>query len=300
MSRVPRRPQTSLDLFLDTISNTFGGIVFLAILLSLLVQMRTKTDQVPAESADELSAEQYQEIRLEFEELAAKRDILSSTVLALQKKRTPTKNVEVTRLAEALEQVQPELQAALQRQAVVSQAVARQMEENARIVQDLETLQQQLQETTAALQQEESAMEKAVEEMSQVYKPPKVRNTTKKSVMLILTAERLHPVYEAGSLSKFSPHVRAARVPQGTTVSAISGMGWDLTSKSGREQAENFLRLHRPNEYFANIAVWPDSFGAFADLKAQLLKSNHEYQLIPIATDGPILITASQELPRVQ
>ncbi len=49
---------SSLDLFLDTICNAFGGIMFLAILLSVLVQNRTKqpsevkTPQVPMSAAE--------------------------------------------------------------------------------------------------------------------------------------------------------------------------------------------------------------------------------------------------------
>lgn len=34
----------SLDLFLDTICNAFGGLLFLAILLTLLVQMQSNDD----------------------------------------------------------------------------------------------------------------------------------------------------------------------------------------------------------------------------------------------------------------
>ncbi len=44
MSRRQRDDSDSFDLFLDTICNTFGGNVFLAILVALLAKVRSGTD----------------------------------------------------------------------------------------------------------------------------------------------------------------------------------------------------------------------------------------------------------------
>jgi len=49
MSRRRQRVQTSsLDLFLDTICNAFGGIMFISILISILIQMRGDSSETNA------------------------------------------------------------------------------------------------------------------------------------------------------------------------------------------------------------------------------------------------------------
>ncbi len=50
MGRRKRETPSSLELFLDTICNTFGGIVFLAILLSIIVQNRTRHSVTPTQA----------------------------------------------------------------------------------------------------------------------------------------------------------------------------------------------------------------------------------------------------------
>ncbi|MFN9912049.1 MAG: hypothetical protein ACK53L_05675, partial [Pirellulaceae bacterium] len=76
----------SLDLFLDTICNTFGGIMFLAILLTMMVQMRGESEAPSAEASPDLSPPQIMELMSELERLDRQYQELQQAIISLEKK----------------------------------------------------------------------------------------------------------------------------------------------------------------------------------------------------------------------
>lgn len=57
-----REEDSSLELLLDTMCNTFGGVMFIAILLSVMVSMRGAQSSVPVEDQTEKIAQARQEV----------------------------------------------------------------------------------------------------------------------------------------------------------------------------------------------------------------------------------------------
>ncbi|MFM2219326.1 MAG: hypothetical protein RL240_3644, partial [Planctomycetota bacterium] len=80
MTKRRRRPQTSsLDLFLDTICNAFGGIMFISILISILIQMRGDPSDTPA-SKDGVTESEALDKQIKVEQLQQQIRVLSETV----------------------------------------------------------------------------------------------------------------------------------------------------------------------------------------------------------------------------
>ena len=78
-TRRRRSTVSSLDLFLDTICNAFGGIMFISILISILIQMRG--DQSESTSTkDGIGEREARELQRTIEELQQKVTGLQQTV----------------------------------------------------------------------------------------------------------------------------------------------------------------------------------------------------------------------------
>jgi len=86
MARRRSKPQSSsLDLFLDTICNAFGGIMFLSILISVLLQFRGNDSAVQLDQPTISEAEsQLTEDRLA--KLQSERLELVATIASLKKR----------------------------------------------------------------------------------------------------------------------------------------------------------------------------------------------------------------------
>ncbi|MFM8777733.1 MAG: hypothetical protein ACKOEF_00425, partial [Acidimicrobiaceae bacterium] len=61
-ARRRRTDDSSLELLLDTITNTFGGILFIAILLSLLLKTGSRNAREAASHVEPLSAVEQAEL----------------------------------------------------------------------------------------------------------------------------------------------------------------------------------------------------------------------------------------------
>ncbi len=96
--RRKQNTSSSLDLFLDTICNAFGGIMFLSILISLLLQMRS--DESGSETTPMLTAEEFHDLQTEIERLSGENDRMVQSIQLLHDSLNSTspENHDQTRL----------------------------------------------------------------------------------------------------------------------------------------------------------------------------------------------------------
>jgi hypothetical protein len=296
-----KQPETSsLDLFLDTICNTFGGIVFLAILIAVLVQMRSKAPTSQQSDTVPVTAEEYHQIAMQVEELSSERRRLAVAIAQLQLMQGNSDDAAVAEQRKILEAKRLELEAQLAKQTDVTESVAKQMQENQEIQEEIDALQQQLIESQAALEQEQSALDEALADNMEVLKLPKVQRSFKSNIIMILQYGRLYAIYEPRSKSTFEKHVVATPVGMDLLVEPIRQAGWDLSDSLQRKDASDYLASHSVGSYFVSVAAFADSFADFAELKSLVLELGHDYQLQPFPNDAQIVITKSNELPTVQ
>lgn len=292
----------SLDLLLDTICNTFGGVLFIALLVIVLLNLSGKKAAVvpPSPAAQSKLQTAQKELAATQAELNRLRDVAAqqaeiadrlgdarlrnlvrqfklnettiSTVTARradQLKDSASAQVNANQIAESLQKLDQALTAARQRLAVVDQQLQ---------------AERKLRTRTVHL--------------------PRQRETQKRQVAYLLTGGRLHAyvrVAADGKLEREEGDTKVAQSPEGEFLLPVPGGGVTVTP-SGDNQAPlaQKLRGFPPQDVFVTICVWPDSFAHFAPLRQYLVAQGFEYQLVPMRKDGKAVITTNAISRKVQ
>lgn len=293
-----RESGSSLDLLLDTICNTFGGVVFIAILVVVLLQM-TATPQADA-PPDEAQQE----------ELAALEERRSETEARLKSLREAAAQQEaiIEQLVNADDQAMVEDMAALQarraeldqqRLETLGEVSAAQIKTNEAATK-LESLKnaQDARKKIAAL---EAALKSEVARRTQTARSPVQRSTKKASFPVLLHAGRWHSVYVVranGTTDLNTAECTITTSAQGKDVRPTPGTGIAIedndASRNALTQRLNELDSH---DDYVSVFVWADSFGQFRLVKDLLVNRGFEYRLVPMAPSAYLLIGGSSSLP---
>ena len=296
-----RRPATSsLELLLDTICNTFGGILFVAMLLAVLVQSARKTDgEGESESPSEVDLlnQQAQVSRTlaELESLQAAVDLQKR--LARQMARPEMVEV-LARLDDLDRQRNEVLNRHLQEAANVVQLQAESRglgeqqqakEEQSKVDEakrhkrhgQIEGLEQELAETREKLDAETRAR-------TQVARLPMLHDTIKQEVSLVFRCGRLyvwHKYSPAGQKLGLNTDdfVVIEENAQGLLTLPKPYAGVPISDEdASRLAVRELLAPFRAARQYLTIVVWPDSFDQFQNLKRVLVSLGFEYRLIPM------------------
>ena len=199
MRRRKTPPTSSLDLFLDAISNMFGGIILLAILLALIVQSRSQEPESVSEPGVTLSIQEASVIMDKLYELEAQHSQLRDAVLILQQMQPKIQHSEISSLQSELARRQEMLSESVQKQIELSRTLAQQESSTANLRQEIAEV-QQLTSTQAALEAEKLALDEALEEQVEILRLPG-RDGRKSNVILLMRCGKLYVTYEADGIS---------------------------------------------------------------------------------------------------
>ncbi|MDZ4847696.1 MAG: hypothetical protein SGI77_00235 [Pirellulaceae bacterium] len=288
----------SLDLFLDTICNTFGGIIFMAILLSILVQLRSETDDASLITDKKISKAEAAQYSAELERLDSNRRQLEMAVQLLEQKIPTDEQSGSQSLLQKLNETRRRLTKAIDQQKSLSERLSDIRSDNQRL--DLETheLNEQLEKATAALEAKTQALDEELDARKQKIQLPRVRDTFKRNLIILMRYGKLYTVYASNGAGFNKTHVAASN--QGKKVNPIRSAGWEIQSKADRLEVEQLLQGHQPTNEFISLAVWQDSFEAFAEVKKLFIEHGFEYQLIPVDFPDGITLGNSNTVPQVQ
>ena len=292
MRRRRAAPADSLELLLDTICNTFGGVLFIAILVSLL--LRLSGNENAASPEDVVSPE-------ELETLADEWSVASAELASLRRMRASQN--------ELMAHFAPEKTRALvgQRNAFdaagdrLNEQVEQQRLENAQASIRIEQARQEIVAAEKALDLEKQKQARLDEEIEQN------RQARTREV-------RMPVVHAAGIKQEFGIIVRYGRmylwhkydqfgnrqglntdefvvVEEGTdqittTPNPTAGIPLDSETADARIRAR--LAQFRPRSSYPVIVLRPDSFGQFAALRNTLVAMGFEYRLM-LAGDGEVI-----------
>lgn len=283
---------TSFDLFLDTICNTFGGVVFLAILLALMIQTRAVV------KSDDTTADQRptpDEIRDSIHQL----DLLASqhATLAATLENTPlqAKSADDSRLIELSEQVsQAEAELAKLNQAnaassktlgEVTSSNAQLDEENKKIPVAVAAAQQQVKEG-------ENQYVSAAQEKQESLRLPKTRESNAASYLILFQSDRIYlarrPAFIGNSFN--ADHVTTNRLTGGgVEVIPVASAGWDIDSSGGNAEIMSLISDAARGRNIITVAIWPNCFDKFDVLREAMINQNVPYQLW-LQEDGENLV----------
>jgi hypothetical protein len=277
----------SLELLLDTICNTFGGVLFMAILVIILVQ-RTG-ESIDRNSVAGTEAQVSSTLRSKLEQRKAE---LQSLQRAFQEYRTTLSGLATDKSAEQARQV-------LNLREEVGELTSRRVESVQRVVglneastklerqrqstaTDLELIRKEARSLTDTLERERTNRNRTVN-------LPMLRSTSKREFPLILRFGHLYfPFIAETGLAKRKSNLDDFVIldDQGPVI-RVSPKPYAGLVVTDRDELLDALRrrinsLDKDSVYLA-IGVWEDSFEQFQQLKEVVVKLGFEYRLVPIA-----------------
>jgi hypothetical protein len=272
----------SFDLFLDTICNTFGGVVFLAILVALLAKIRH--DPAGTETAEKpVTAVMMRTLELELAEQQSRLEALRSVLTAIPE---PTIESTVAELVDRSEELKSlatmEDQLVKQRQQL-GEKLIQLATEAAEIPAGVEKKEDELEEVNVQLATAKAEWEVVRKQKSKTMQVPLERQGEGARGMILLSGGELFlissPDYEQSKF--FDKHVLSEPIPDsnGYEVTPRFGKGIALGSeKSIIAIRETAHRLSRSDSTLI-IVVYPDTYHHFAPVRDAFKSFGMNYEL---------------------
>ena len=272
---------SSLDLFLDTICNAFGGIMFLSILIAVLAQMQDSR-QSSKPSNENITQSEAEEFSRKLKELQSDRRRIVATIDSLEQLGIGEDQSEVIELKEQIRQANLRLDQAVADQSLVSLKLSEVQVEVTNRKQESAELEEKLVAAQAAYLDKAKAVDDALDSRVQKTELPSVRATNKGNLLLAMRYGKLYLISDPTSGDYYTPHAIITKTGSSTKVKPRKEAGWDLSVTGDVSELEAVLANEPPNATFLSVAVWPDSFREFASLKENCLRLGYDYQLLPL------------------
>lgn len=290
------QPDDSLELLLDTITNAFGGILFLAILIVILSQnMSPQTlDQV------EIDPTITNDLRRQLQELEAE---LSALKLEAEAREVIAGNLADQDLRKLIESLKDRR---LQRQEQISELTALRADmsreqKNLDSFKDREErLRGEIEEVASEIAQALGNIEKerASRKISSPF--PEERPATKSHITVTLRYGRLYlDRYPSGevNLDDF------AVLDDGSDFLTVTPKPYRgipiIEAGELSESLRKFMSNKSPASEYIDISIWDDSYVEFQSLRDYLVDKKFEYRLV-IVKDGDEVVETFVPDPKVQ
>lgn len=280
------RSDSSLELLLDTICNTFGGVLFLAILVIVLLQ-GTSNSQVLPDASQSITAElmrlSEEHANLELQ-LAALREVLKNQSLLTERFIQPEK----ARLMAELQQLRADYEAMMEDRNTFLHETAKRQARIQEIENELRELDAELVKTRSELLVAEKGLQSDMASRSKSTALPRLRSTYKIEVGLIVRYGRAylwHRYTRDGVRLGLNTDdfVVLGEVDGKLLTKPKPYAGVDLRNSTSAAGIARRLTSFQPTRHYLCLSVWPDSFAEFQVLKSELVKLGFEYRLMPMA-----------------
>lgn len=274
-------PSSSLDLFLDTICNAFGGIMFLSILISVLLQFRggeaSDNDEQPTISEADAS-----QMESRLGQLQSEHGELSATIASLEKSMVGEDQTEILEQQAKLALAEKQRDQTLKRQIELTQHLSEIDAQVRKRQKELNELDQRLVEARASLADKAKAIDDALDSREQKTELPKVRTTSKGNLLFLMRYGKLYLVSSPNGSGYHEAHVIESSLLGVTRIKPRPDAGWDMSNSLDVTDFELLIVSSPPSNTFFSCAVWPDSYEQFGTVKQNLLRLGYDYQLLPI------------------
>jgi len=282
----------SLDLLLDTICNTFGGIVFISLLVVILLNMTGEqivTETVSAKDQARLSrlAQDLEEANRNLKRLQKSLERQEQMASNLGTSEIESLIREVTRLQSELTEVTSETNDTR------VETAKTQVETN-----ELELRKRRLQDALKKLAELKKKYAEKVAAKLQEFHPPIERLSNKIEMGFYLKNGRLHSfgkLLPDGTFALNQEEVEEKQDPLGAVV-LLPRPGSGLPVVSGRpvsSEIRNRLAEYDPDAHFIHLWVWPDSFDHLASVHEEITRQGLEYRFDPLIEDEHVSLSSS-------
>lgn len=296
-------PSDSLDLLLDTICNTFGGILFLAMLVAILTNQVSR-DAEPSSPTTETTGE-LRKLRSELVQSDARLTKLRQAVRQKEDLERRFASPESLGLLESIrsldESSDDQLKGKTEQLAKVAESQA-DLEEAAR---EMARLAQLMADAEEGLKLAKQKLKNETSLRSRTSQIPRQHETRKSQIPFFLKAGRLCAYVRRDENGDFVHNEEETSIVEGDEgvrfLEPIADAGLEI-AEDGSNAAEIKERLDTfdKSKHFLSIYVFQDSFTNFEPLKNEIIRSGFEYHLVPFPDDGKVSIGNQTERIRVQ
>lgn len=303
MSRKAAPASDSLDLLLDTICNTFGGILFIAMLVVILTNQISRDAAPSAPSAE--SSRALRRLRGELTESESRLTKLRQAVRQKEDLERRFADPESLGLLESLRSLDDDSDELLKERAQKLTYVAESQADLEETARELEKLAQQLTETKERLQLEKQKLENEASLRSRTSEVPQQRATQKQAIPFFLKAGRLSAFAYRNEDGEIVQNAAESRIveeaPGKKYIELVPGAGLAI-AMDGSNAADIAARLtdFDKTKHFLSVFVFKDSFVNFESLKNEMIRSGFEYHLVPFPDDAKVYIGDQTEPVFVQ
>lgn len=275
----------SFELFLDTICNTFGGIVFLAILLAIMIQTRSI---VNTEQPDERKAtpDQIRAALAELESISREQQDLKQAIATLPEREVSMEDAEFAELSETARALEAILSETQQRQLAKTRDLGSLLAENKALEEKNEIVPLMVQAAETKVREQEAGLQRLIASKEQAVQVARVRESGAASFLLLV---RDREVYLARKPSLFGRGFNedqvstSVQLDSGIQIRPKKGMGWSRQSAEGKRKFREIIQDARQAGMTLTIAIWPDSYQDFDELRQEMMDANMFFQLWPQA-----------------
>jgi len=279
---------SAFSMFLDPACNAFGGIVFIALLLCVLLQLSERAgDTAAIDAANQQSQAEHADLTAEVARLLAIRQTQLQEIGAVGK---TTDNMIIVQFADLKSR---------------EEAARRIFDKFAALTARQSALDVQIEQLRAKLADLDQRLLDAQSRAGKLSGDT-VRFTQKQHVAVLLSGGRLAPVYRYGAdaraINLNGEDVEAARAERDgkprlyCRLKPNHGIAVDDTPQFEAQVAE-MLAPFRAESHSLAVAVWPDSYPQFELLRRKLLRYKMSYFLLLMEKDQAAPV-ASDIAPR--
>ena len=310
-----RQAEDSLDLLLDTITNTFGSILFLTMLVALLLRTTgtpttTESAVTGANASQPLSAQDMEQRKARADELNHEIAVLTAALQA-----NPPDDPEHSQIQSAIIAATTETRERLEQDAALTTGIAEDQRRIAEVSAGSQQLEAELTAAREAAAHQADRKQRAEKEAAELARsaierdrPDEASGTVQTTVVPVL--EPITP----GSRRQLGLYLRFGRVyvmhrwgpdgkrmgpnpdhfvittrPDGSqTARARPEAGIVVDDGDARRALTDILVPFPPQGWIVAVVVHQDSFAQFQTVKHVLISLGYEYEPIPAATGQSI------------
>lgn len=270
---------SSLDLLLDTMTNAFGGVLFLAILLSIQLKDRSVI------SAD-LPDFESKITRLELQ----RDELLTQISNQMQQKEHSEKfRTEYSSDVRALDRLQDANKKSSElgsRERELAGRIEQIREEQTESAKRVDTMTQKRDSVDDELVRLRSELKSEQEKRTISGRLPRRKLSTKIPVGLLLKNGRVYQIYKDGEYNLNDVIVEDDDWK--TTLRPKPGGGVPVSNSTGFGRTISRMIEGDPKTHHVTVAVWDDSFDQFQTIKRHIIDGGFDYRIIMLPGDAPL------------
>ncbi len=301
----------SLDLLLDTITNTFGGVLFLAILVSLLLRnvgKQSSTQQTTA-PIHEVELTEYQNKIHQYQtDIASLKKSLADH--PIDEPDLAILNEELTFLLEDIYEINTNKAATLVEVIELQQRIAEERKKLSELPKELNVAEQQLadvQSNFESAQDESLILARTAIELKQrlraqpketEFEKPVLAPTTRPQIGLYLRYGRLYMMHKwSQDLVRQGPNPEHFFITDnGKTQIATPrpAAGIPVDSENLSQTIRHWLSPFPADKWVVALVTHPDSFQEFQVVKTEIIQEGYKYQPYPFT--APVIDTGGESM----